>query len=195
MFFLRQPTDETIRRFIAQQQDKSYSYPSLGATRDRAPHGYTVDHNHITLGKGYDTFRLAATALQRWEMFNIGWLRLCWPTTPVVVGSTVGVLAHACGLWIFNACRIVYIVEEHGPVEKFGFAYGTLPAHVEQGEERFLVHWDQDDDSVWYDILAISRPRHVIAHLGYPYVRRLQKRFARDSLLAMRTAVRYSLRT
>lgn len=109
---------------------------------------------------------------------------------PVAVGSTVGVLAHVFGLWVFNACRIVYVVEEHGPIETFGFAYGTLPAHVEQGEERFLVHWAQEDNSVWYDILALSRPHHVVAYLGYPYVRRLQKRFARESLQAMLTAVR-----
>jgi uncharacterized protein (UPF0548 family) len=26
-----------------------------------------------------------------------------------------------------------------GPVRRFGFAYGTLPDHVESGEERFTV--------------------------------------------------------
>ena len=64
-----------------------------------------------------------------------------------------------------------------------------LPDHVERGEERFTIEW-QADDSVWYDILAFSRPQHLIAKLAFPYVRRLQKRFAMDSLNAMLTASR-----
>jgi uncharacterized protein (UPF0548 family) len=72
----------------------------------------------------------------------------------------------------------------------FGFAYGTLPGHVERGEERFLVEWDQGDDAVWYDILAFSRPNHLLTRLGYPVVRRLQKRFGRDSAATVLKAVR-----
>ncbi len=53
-------------------------------------------------------------------------------------------------------------------MSRFGFAYGTLPGHVESGEERFLVEWDRGDDAVWYDILAFSRPNHVLTRLGYP---------------------------
>ena len=69
-------------------------------------------------------------------------------------------------------------------------AYRTLPGHVESGEERFLAEWDRGDDGVWYDILAFSRPNHVLTRLGYPVVRRLQKRFGRDSAAAMLRAVR-----
>ena len=50
------------------------------------------------------------------------------------------------GLWWLNACRIVYVVDEAGPVTKFGFAYGTLPGHAGTGEERFLVEWDRASD-------------------------------------------------
>jgi uncharacterized protein (UPF0548 family) len=65
-----------------------------------------------------------------------------------------------------------------------------LPGHVESGEERFQVEWDRDDNSVWYDILAFSRPNRLLIRLGYPVVRRLQKRFARDSAQSMLGAVR-----
>ena len=88
-----------------------------------------------------------------------------------------------------NACRVVYTVGDTGPLSKFGFAYGTLPGHVESGEERFLVEWDRSDDAVWYDIIAFSRPHQFSARLGYPVVRRLQKRFGRDSAAAMLRAV------
>ena len=67
--------------------------------------------------------------------------------------------------------------------------YGTLPGHVESGEERFLIEWDRDTDRVCYDILAFSRPNHLLTRLGYPLVRRSQKRFGRDSAEAMFRAV------
>jgi uncharacterized protein (UPF0548 family) len=65
-----------------------------------------------------------------------------------------------------------------------------LEDHVERGEESFLIEWRRSDDSVWYDILAFSRPKHILAWLGYPLVRRAQKHFARTSAAAMFRAVR-----
>ena len=52
-----------------------------------------------------------------------------------------------------------------------------------------MVEWDREENSVWYDILAFSRPNQFSARLGYPVVRRLQKRFGRDSAAAMLRAV------
>ena len=80
-------------------------------------------------------------------------------------------------------------MDEEGPVTRYGFAYGTLPGHAESGEERFNVEWHEQDDAVWYDIVAFSRPQQFLARLGYPFARRLQKRFARDSAAAMRRGV------
>jgi len=94
------------------------------------------------------------------------------------------------GFYSLNACRIVYVVDEEGPIERFGFAYGTLGEHAESGEERFTVEWNRDDDMVWYDILAFSRPRQMLARLGYPLSRSLQKKFAKGSKLAMLQSVR-----
>jgi alpha-ketoglutarate-dependent taurine dioxygenase len=48
------------------------------------------------------------------------------------------------------------------PVRRFAFAYGTLAEHAESGEERFQVEW-REDDSVWYDILAFSRPNQLFS--------------------------------
>ena len=47
------------------------------------------------------------------------------------------------------------------------------------------MEWHHEDDSVFYDLYAHSRPNHLLAWLGYPLARRLQHRFARDSLQAM----------
>jgi hypothetical protein len=38
---------------------------------------------------------------------------------------------------------------------------------------------------VWYDILAFSRPNQLLTRLGYPWVRRTQKRFGRESAAVM----------
>ena len=119
----------------------------------------------------------------------MGWVEAWSPKTPIKTGEVVAVLGRAIGVWSLNACRVVYVVDEQGPVSKFGFAYGTLPGHLESGEERFLIEWNHADNSVFYDILAFSRPHHFLTRLGYPAVRRTQKRFGRDSAAAMLKAV------
>lgn len=53
------------------------------------------------------------------------------------------------------------------------------------GEERFLIEWDRETDQVYYDILAFSNPNHILSHLSYPFVRRSQKQFGRDSATSM----------
>ena len=186
---LRRPTTETIRDFLAAQSGLDLTYPAVGATAVVPPAGYVVDHTRVRLGAGAGTFAAARIALGRWGQFRLGWVE-AWPRgTPIEAGQVVAVITRLCGLWWLNACRVVYVVDEKGPVKRCGFAYGTLPGHGESGEERFTVEWHEQDDAVWYDILAFSRPQQLLARLGYPLTRRLQRRFARDSAAAMRKAV------
>ncbi len=192
MLSLRKPSAESMQRFIMEQAPLNFSYSALGATATTPPAGYVVDRTRIKLGQGEAVFHLAKTALQHWEQFRLGWVEAWSPDTPIKTGEVVAVLGRAIGLWWLNACRVVYAVDEQGPISKFGFAYGTLPGHVESGEERFLIEWNHADDSVCYDILAFSRPNHFLTRLGYPVVRRMQKRFGRDSAAAMLKAVRSS---
>src|SRR5690606_30122514 len=86
------------------------------------------------------------------------------------------------GMWWLSACRIVYQTDE---VQKFGFAYGTLPAHIESGEELFQVEID-DNGVVWYEIRAFSKPRHWLVRFAKPVARLLQEKFRRDSADAVR---------
>ena len=190
MFLFRKPSDERIKVFIESQFRLDFTYPSVGATRDGDhPSGFLVDHNRIYLGAGKATFDAARRALCEWQHYRFDWIELHRPDVDPAPDQTVGVLASALGLWVLNACRVVYVLEEQQPVPRFAFAYGTLPEHAESGEERFQVEWDEKDDSVWYDILAFSRPSQMFARLAYPYVRYKQKQFARDSKLAMKAAV------
>jgi uncharacterized protein (UPF0548 family) len=182
------PDRSAIERFVAAQREEKFSYTEVGASRGQAPSGYTVDHNRIELGRGADAFERAKGAVRRWKMFDMGWVELCWAETAIEVGPCVAVVISHLGFWSVNACRIVYMVEEHGAVERFGFAYGTLAEHGEIGEERFTVEFNREDQTVWYDVYAFSRPG-ALARLAYPFTRALQRRFARDSKAAMRRAV------
>jgi len=190
VFSLTAPSDSDIRRFISKVKDTGFSYPEVGASATTAPAGYNVDHNRVRLGRGDGTWQRAVEAIRAWRMLSMPWVSLHWPCAPIQVGTDVAVSIHHFGFYSLNACRIVYVVDKEGPIERFGFAYGTLGEHAESGEERFTVEWNREDDSVWYDILAFSRPRQTLARLGYPLSRLLQKRFAEGSKAALVEAVR-----
>jgi uncharacterized protein (UPF0548 family) len=190
MFSLRKPSEAAVRRFISSQEDLLFAYEEVGASRDgAAPPGYVVDRYRVKLGEGPEAYARAVEALRGWRQFDLGWVRLLPPETPIEIGATVGVLARHYGFWSLNTARIVYLIEETRDVERFGLGYGTLPGHAERGEERFIVEWNHEDGSVYYDVFAMSRPKHPLTWLGYPFARVLQRRFRRDSTRAMVEAV------
>lgn len=186
MFLIREPSEADAAKFVASQRDLPFTYTEVGATNATPPTGYNVDHNRIQLGSGEATYRRAVDVLKNWRHFDLGWVTIAPRGVPVEVGATVAVKARAFGTWSLSATRIVYLIEED---HRFGFAYGTLPDHVECGEERFLIEW-LPDDTVWYDILAFSQPRHPLVRLSAPLARRLQKQFARASLLRVQALAR-----
>jgi uncharacterized protein (UPF0548 family) len=188
VFLLLKPTAERIEQFLAAQDHRPFSYREVGYSRRGGPPGYKVDHNRIRLGEGRATFARAVNAMRSWKMFDLGWVE-AFPATDVIKpGAAVAVRCRHFGFWSLNACRIVYLVDDEGPIVRFGFAYGTLPDHAERGEERFTVEWHHADGSVWYDIYAFSRPNHPLARLAYPLARLLQKRFVWSSKRAMARA-------
>jgi uncharacterized protein (UPF0548 family) len=183
MFLTHEPSDEDVGAFLATQRELPFTYGEVGATNATPPAEYNVDRNRIQLGNGEVIFKRAVAALKQWRQFELGWVTIVPRGVAVEVGATVAVKARTFGVWSLSACRVVYVIDEP---RRFGFAYGTLSDHVERGEERFLIEW-LEDDYVWYDILAFSRPRHPLVKLGFPYARMLQKQFARDSLNRMKS--------
>jgi uncharacterized protein (UPF0548 family) len=183
MFLAHRPSPRLIDGFLAAQRGAPFSYTEVGATRDRPPARYRLDRHRICLGRGERDFAAAASCLRRWRAFELGWVTLWPPDAAVEPGTAVAVLVCIGGLWSLNACRIVYVDDEPG--WRCGFAYGTLTAHAESGEERFSVERSRTDDSVWYEILAFSRPSDWLAWAGYPLTRALQRRFVRGSMQAM----------
>lgn len=185
---LRRPPQQVIHSFLSRQRQEPFSYPEVGQSRSGTPAGYDLDHNRVRLGEGPAVFEAACAALRRWEMFPGPWTRIEPAVTPIVEGNVVAMVAQVLGVWWLNACRIVYVLDETEPVRRFGFAYGTLTGHVECGEERFSVEL-LADASVWYDVRAFSRPRYWPVRLAYPLVRRIQRRFVRESQAAMKRVV------
>lgn len=188
MWLLHPPTHDALERFLSGQRGQPFSYREVGASAGPLPPGYHHDHNRVRLGEGAAVFSAGCAALRSWLMFPQPWTRLAPENAPLEVGTIVAMQARAFGFWWLNACRIVYVCDEAAPVRRFGFAYGTLGAHVEQGEERFSIEW-LADDSVWCDLRAFSRPRYWPVRLAKPLARRLQRRFVLESLAAMRQAV------
>ena len=186
MFSLSYPTKSDIDAFIEEQSRRPFSYLNVGLSRNGSPAGFTVDHNRIVLGSGDADFERAKQGIRHWEMFNFPWAKLCWPDTLIEADRTVAVVVKHFGFYSLNACRIVYTIDE---LDRFGFAYGTLPEHAETGEERFSVEFDRTTGDVTYDLFAFSKPNPLLAKLGYPLTRYLQKRFAPESMAAMRRAV------
>jgi uncharacterized protein (UPF0548 family) len=190
MFTLFEPSEKEIENFLAAQRDLPFSYEEVGASKDKIPSAYPINHHRVQIGNGAGVFASAKNAIRNWTMYQLEWTRIYPDSLPIAVGAVVCIVVNHHLCWSINPCRIVYILEQTDKVERYGFAFGTLPGHSEEGEERFLVEWNRADDSVWYELLAFARPHHILARIGFPFVPLFQKKFARDSGRAMREAVR-----
>jgi uncharacterized protein (UPF0548 family) len=188
LILLRKPSSSAIGDFLSAQRQLELTYDDIGATFGIPPHGYVVDHTRIEIGSGLENFEKARAAIQQWKQFDLGWVQATPRETPISQGEVVAIVAKTFGIWWLNACRIVITVDEECP-RRFGFAYGTLPAHAESGEERFLVEMDEIG-RVWFDIFAFSKPNQWLTKMGYPYARIVQKRFARQSTQHIRELLR-----
>lgn len=193
MIRLRRPSREEIAAGLS-PPDRPFSYAEVGATADaasvRALSDYDVDLRPFTLGRGRDLFERARSSLLSWRHFEIPWLELRGGEKRPIPGQVVATLTRVMGLWFLNPCRVVYTETLPEGGNEVAFAYGTLPGHVERGEERFTVRFDPATDEVTYEILAFSRPAVALTRLAYPWVRRVQQRFAVSSAEALSRACR-----
>jgi uncharacterized protein (UPF0548 family) len=192
--YLRRPSDAFVQELLARQASQELTYSFPGETRDwpTPRRGWNIDHERVLLGYGNEVFERGRAAIERWEMFPAEVATVFRPGS-LAGGQNVAVryFAALVRLWMLFPARVIYVLDEQNDdCRRFGFGYGTLPGHLERGEERFLMEWDRRDNSVWYDLLAVSRPGHWLAWIGYPYARMEQGRFRRLSGEAMRTAVK-----
>ena len=193
MFFIFKPTEKEIEKFIEIQSNQPFSYKAVGATKMRnAPEDFPINHLRQKLGKGKKVYEKAAEAIHLWQMYALDWTQIRPKNAPVVKGETVITMINHLGFWSLNPCRIIYLIDEKSvSSQKKGFAFGTLPAHSEKGEEQFQIEWNLETDEVFYEIYAFAKPHNSLAKIAFPYVGYLQKSFAADSYQAMLKAVKY----
>ena len=186
VFRLRRPDPEHVSHFLARQRTAPLTYPEVGATfDDELPTGYHHVREGTVLGRGDDTWEQARAAIRGWAAHRGAGMTVLPADAPITEGTTVAVLTALGPLHVLSSCRIVRVVDES---HRYGFAYGTLPAHPEEGEERFVVTRD-DDGTVGFEVVAFSRPHDLVTRLGGPVPRRIQARATKEYLQGMRDFV------
>lgn len=194
MLRVRRPSDVEISACLSAQR-LPFSYSEVGATADAratwpdsVSNRYDIDHYAFPLGVGDALYERACAALFGWRHFEFPWLDLHRGPEPAHTGQVVATLVSVMGVWFLNPCRVVFVSDSLASPHTTAFAYGTLPGHAAQGEERFEVSLDPETGEVRYEILAFSRPVIPIVRLGYPLARRIQRRFAASSAEALTRA-------
>ena len=159
-------------------------YPGSTVT-EQLPLGWFVNRRSSCLGHGAEAFVRACDALDRLDCLEQTWL------TAERDGAHLAICSRQLfGLWLVNVNRVL---RRHSASRVSSIIWGTTTQHVLAGEERLSVRWDESTNSVEFEVLSFSRPRHLLAWLGYPYVLCQQIRFGRDAILSMKKAV--SVRT
>ena len=190
MLRLTKTNSASLEALVELARDVAPSSPSLLALSNGLlgypPHGFVHDLSRTDLGSGETLFRAGREAFQRWEQFDLGWVRIANSRPAINPGELVAVEAHTTFVWSVNFSQITEVIDTSS---RFGFLYTTTTIHVEEGQERFVLEYDADNGRVSYLIEAVSRPRHFLARIAYPFSRAMQHRFARDSHSRMRRAV------
>jgi uncharacterized protein (UPF0548 family) len=179
------PTKEQLDTLIESQRNTELTYNKYNLQN------YDHDKNQILLGSGKEVWEAAKRAIKQWAMFPDGWAQIYYQNPIFKKGDIVVMNARVFGVWWLNTARILTVVDDD---RHFGFAYGTLPNHVETGEELFQVLMDEQGD-VYYSITAFSRPRFWAVRFTYPLSRVFQKKFVKDSLQKMKKITNEQLKT
>lgn len=165
---------------------REFSYPEVGATLDDAdalPAGYSHLRHRVRVGHGEAAFRAAADALGSFRMHR----RLPVGITASAPRAALGAEVTVALAWVVQApCRIVRVVDEP---DRYGWAYGTLTGHPECGEEAFLLDLDADG-TVWFDVIAFSRPGGRAARVLGGLVPVMQRLYARRCAQVLRGIAR-----
>lgn len=192
MFSLQRPSAALITKRIEAASGLTPGAPRFLSARgdvahDELPFLFVRDCSVTCIGQGEGRFLAAKRAMNRWTMFDLGWVRVANPEAAIEIGQLVAVEAYTLGFWTLNLSRVVDVVDDP---QCFGFVYATTSHHVEEGEERFLISISPDTGEVVYALEAVSRPQASFARFGYPITRTMQHKFARESHRRMRRAVR-----
>ncbi|MFI1804880.1 DUF1990 family protein [Streptomyces californicus] len=155
----------------------TFTYPETGATRHGPlPRGYHHLHHRAPVGRGEADLAAAGAAITEWRMHRASGAGVEASARRAEPGGDVRVSLGLGPLRFTAPCEVVWTA--YGEEGRTGFAYGTLAGHPERGEECFVVEL-ADDGTVWFTVLAFSRPAAWYTRLAGPLVPTVQRWYAR----------------
>jgi uncharacterized protein (UPF0548 family) len=184
MIALSDRRGEGLTRHLDQACYKYLTYEEVGHTRyPDLPAGYRHDRLSLLIGHEEVSWEHACDAIRGWRAHSHAGVTITPAGAPIEEGVTVMASRRLGPLTLLAPCRVVYRTDEP---YRFGFAYGTLPGHPEQGEEAFHV-LRHDDGTVTAEIVAFSRPYDLSTRLAGPVAREIQKIVTRRYLQGIKT--------
>lgn len=161
-----------MARLVDGLKSAELTYSDVGATlKGKRPDGFHHDHYEATLGHGPQTFQRAVMGLKTWKAHRLPGMGVFPDDQEIVTGANVVLTLGTPIVPLAVSCRIVSVIDGQ---TRWGFAYGTLPGHPEQGEEAFIVSM-APDQTVRFEIEAFSRPGDPLVRLSGPIGRGIQK--------------------
>ncbi|RSZ63501.1 DUF1990 domain-containing protein [Corynebacterium hylobatis] len=133
---------------------------------------WTITDHEEVLGHGEDCFREASHRLLTWQAHR----------RARVHAERFGPLVRLYMGPRMSSCYI--LLEEQTPTRTV-LVYGTLPAHVELGEEAFIIDL-APDGTVTGRVIAFSRHAWWLAKIGAPAARAVQRWANRAYVSGMR---------
>jgi uncharacterized protein (UPF0548 family) len=188
-FLVGKASDDRLEAVLRRARQQEPSYGAVGATGTGAgadiepPAGYRMDRHSVDVPADAGAFERVAEGLRHWEAHRRAGAPVFPASAPLRAGETVVVTLRLAPLVTMAApCRVIYVTDE---TDRFGFGYGTLPGHPEDGEEAF--HVVRTPGGVRLEIDAFSRPRHPLVRLGRPVARSIQRAVTKRYLASLRS--------
>jgi len=155
---IRRSSTADLERILAGCDDDDLTYEPVGVSLGPSQPSrltrrvWSVDLPDVS-------FDRAVSAIQGWKVHRGAGLDVLTDGA-IAVGTNVAMCAPLPVGYLEVTCRIVSVVDEPG---RYGFAYGTLSVHPEQGEESFVI--TRRSSGTTFDVVGVSRPVHPIARV------------------------------
>jgi uncharacterized protein (UPF0548 family) len=175
-----------MQQLVDDLKSATPTYSDVGATlAGGLPQEFRHDRYEAVLGQGHEAYQRAVAGLRTWKAHRLPGIRIFPNQQEIVTGATVVVTLGTPVVAVAVPCRIVSVIDGQ---TRWGFAYGTLPGHPEQGEEAFIVAIDPDE-TVRFEIEAFSRPGDPLVRLSGPIGVDIQKSWTAGYLRALKRFV------
>ncbi len=176
-----------------------------------AANGWNLDHYEAELpsespGEPLDggSFRAAQTVLLDYKFPPPNLITGIFLPDQPLEKRVMLLRAHFLGFTFYFGVKVCGVSDElragkNGQERVWGYRYATLEGHFERGQIEFLIVKNLISGGVQFKIDAFSQTgliRNLIYRVGFSlFGRRLQRRFARQSMLRMQTLVAQALKS